>query len=115
MSKRGERAIFIGRQDQSRFEQRLKAVADAEDELFLGAKLMHDVAEKHAELIGEDLARGDVVAVGEAARDDEHLKLVQQLRAFAQAVDVDALGRGAGLDERELGLAVAVGARRPQD
>ena len=40
---------------------------------------------------------------------------MQQRRVLAQAVDVDALGDGAGLLEGELGLVVAVGAGGAED
>ena len=79
------------------------------------AELPQGVAEEVAELVGEDLAGRHVVAVGEAAGNDEDLIAMQQGRLLAEAVDVDALGDGAGSLEGELGLAVAVGAGRAQD
>jgi hypothetical protein len=67
------------------------------------------------ELDGQDLARRHVVAVGEAAGDAQHLVALQEPGLLAEAVDVEPLRNGPGLLEGELGLDVAVGARRPQD
>ena len=107
---RGEGAVLVGRDQQAGLEQRLEAVADAEDQLLGVAEAAQGVAEEAAELVGEDLAGGHVVAVGEAAGHDEDLVTLQQGRLFAQPVDVDALGDGAGRLEGELRFAVAVGA-----
>ena len=80
MGQRGERAVLVGRHEQPGLEQHLEAVADAEDQLLGVAELAEGVAEEVRELVGEDLAGGDVVAVGEAAGDDEDLVLLQQRR-----------------------------------
>ena len=115
MGQRGQRAVLVGRHEQAGLEQGLEAVADAEDELLGVAEAAQGVAEEVGELVGEDLAGRHVVAVGEAAGNDQDLVALQQAGLFAQAVDVDALGDGAGLLEGELGLAVAVGAGGTQD
>ncbi len=67
------------------------------------------------QLAGEDFAGGHVVAVGEAAGDGENLVLQEEAWLFAQLVDVDAVGEGAGLLEGELRLLIAVGAGGSQD
>ena len=63
---------------------------------------MHRAAQAHelaqvgqvvADLVGEDLAGADVVAVGEAAGDGEHAVVHQALLAGLDLVDVDELGR----------------------
>ena len=73
------------------------------------------VAEEGGQLVGEDLAGPDVVAVAEAAGQHEDLVWCRSVRVLAEAVDVDAVGDGAGELEGVLGLLVAVGARGPQD
>src|SRR5207248_3134287 len=67
------------------------------------------------ELDRQDLAGRHVVAVGEAAGDDEDLVTLEQLGVFAQAVDVDFLGHGAGLLKRKLRFVVAIAAGGAQD
>jgi len=61
------------------------------------------------QLVGEDFAGGDVVAVTESPRDRQDLVLPEELRLFDQAVDVDAIRRCTRLLPGELGLGVAVG------
>ena len=73
--------VLVGRHDQAGLEQHLKAVADAEDQLLLIAEPPQGVAEEVGELVGEDLAGRHVVAVGEAAGDDEDLVALQRGRA----------------------------------
>ena len=79
------------------------------------AEAAQGVAEERRELGGEDLAGGDVVAVGEAARDGQDLIAIEQRRSLAEAVDVDALSAGPDLLEGELHFLITVGARGPQD
>jgi len=62
-----------------------------------------------------DLPGGDVVAVAEAAREHEDLVVLEQFRVLAEAVDVEAVGPSTCELEGELGLEVAVGARRAED
>ncbi len=66
-------------------------------------------------LVGEDFSRGDVVAVGKPARDDQELRLAQRLGILHQGQHVDAGGGETGLLEGELGLAVAIGPGRTED
>ena len=73
MGQRGDGAVLVGRHEQAGLEQGLEAVADAEDQPFGVAEAAQGVAEEVGELVGEDLAGGHVVAVGEAAGDDEDL------------------------------------------
>src|SRR5262249_958586 len=111
----GKGAFLVGGKEQAGLEQGLKAVADAQDELVGVAKAAQGVAEEVGELVGEDLAGRDVVAVGEASRYDKDLVAVEQGRPFGQAVDVSAVGASADLLEGELGLGVAVGAGSAED
>src|SRR5262249_26065569 len=95
--------------------QGLEAVADAEDQLFRVAELAQRVAEEMAELVGQDFARSHIVAVGEAAGNDQDLVTQELAGAFAQAVDVQPFGLGAGFLESELRLPVAIGAGAAKD
>src|SRR5262249_8799657 len=88
----GDGPILIGRDEERGLEQNLKAVTDAEDELLVVAEATQRVAEETGQLVGEDLAGGDVVAVGEPARDGEDLVAVQQGGVLTKAVDVEAVG-----------------------
>ena len=108
MGERGDRPLFIGGDDETALEQRLEAVADAEDQPFAVAELAECVAEKVGELIREDLAGGHVISISEPARNDEDLVVPDQGRRLAEPIDVDALGHRTGLLEGELGLGVTV-------
>ena len=73
------------------------------------------VGEVVADLVGEDPARGDVVAVAEAAGNGQELVVVHKRRAFEDFVDVAILDGGAGELEGVGGFLVAVRAGGPQD
>src|SRR5437868_1977201 len=103
-----QRPILIGRHDQTRFEQCLEAVANAEDELIRVSKAPQALAEKVRELVGEDFSCCHIIAVSKATRHDQNLVAVQQARLFAQAINMDALGQGTGPLEGELGLSVTI-------
>ena len=72
----------VERQQHARLDQDLKAVADAEDQLAGRVELVQAVGQVMANLIAEDPAGGDVVAVAEPARQAENLKVGQQSRAI---------------------------------
>ena len=112
---RCQRALFVRQQNQPGLEQHLKAVAHAEDQLFLIAEGPQHVPQEMRQLAGEDLARGHVVAIGEAARDDEDLKIMQEPGIFPQTIDVDALRQPARQFEGELRFDVAIGTGGTQD
>jgi len=67
------------------------------------------------DLVGEDAAGGDVVAVAEAARDRQDLVPIQQGWLGEQLINVYELAGGSGLFEGERGFAVAVGAGGTED
>ena len=75
---------------------RLEAVADAEDQLLVVAELAEGVGEEVLHVDGQDLPRGHVVAVGEAAGEDEDLVVAEEPRVVAEGVDVDAVAAAAG-------------------
>ena len=67
------------------------------------------------DLVGEDLAGGDVVAVAEAAGEGEDLVILQPQPVAQEAVDVHAFSVGAGQVERMGGFEIAVGAGGAKD
>ena len=85
-----------------------KAIADAEDQLVGVAETAQGVAEKVGQLVGEDLARRDVIAVGKTTGNDQDLIFVQELGILTQPIDVDALGPAPGLLEGELRFGIAI-------
>ena len=91
------RAVFVGGHEQTGLEDGLEAIANAQDELFLVAEDAELLAQKDTELVGEDLAGGHVVAVGEAAGNDQDLVIVKQGGLIAEAVNVQAVGLGTGV------------------
>ena len=64
-----------GAGEKAGFDEDLEAVADAEDDFAVGDELAERGAEVVDELVGEDFAGGDVVAVGEAAGEAEDLEV----------------------------------------
>ncbi len=106
---------------QARFDQNLEAVADAEHRPPAGYKARHVIAQAVLETHGEQRPRAQVVAIGEAARHDQHGIIEQALFAADQLVDVDDLRAAPGqfTGQRRLPIPVrAVGmqdqnARRP--
>ena len=66
--------------EQAALDEHLKAVADAEDQLAGVAKRGERVGQVMPQLVAEDAARGQVVAVAEPAGEAEDLELVGQLR-----------------------------------
>ena len=69
-------------QEQLRLQQDLKAVADAEDQLAGVAERGERVGQVMPNLIAEDAAGGDVVAVAEAAGEAEDLELGEPAAAL---------------------------------
>ena len=78
-------------------------------------EVVDDLRQVVDQLVGEDFAGGDVVAVTEAAGYGDNLIRRQRFRVLNQAVDVDAVGAGARLFPGELGLEVAVGSGGSQN
>jgi hypothetical protein len=97
------------------FNQDLKSVADADDGFAGFDETAEGVAEVVDELVGEDFAGGDVVAVAESAGEGEDFKLVEGCGFFENAIDVDGFGACAGELECVGGFAVAIGAGGTED
>jgi len=104
----------IGEQ-QARLQEDLKAVADAEDETAAVAELRQALGKPRLQFERENPPAGDVVAVGESARDAEDLEVVGKRRLLCQGMHVHAAGDRAGPLEGVGRFMVAVGARCPQD
>ena len=111
---RGGGAGGVAGEQQVGLDQDLEAVADAEDQLAGVAERLQCVGQMMADLVAEDAAGGDVVAVAEAAGEAEDLEVGEFLRSFENAVDVEPLRRAAGQLEgvRSLFVAIGAGARR---
>lgn len=105
----GHMAFAISGDNQSSFEQHLEPIADAEDQLARIAELIQGVSQECLQLHSEDLPRCNIVAIGEPAGDEEQLVFVEESRPFAETIDVDPFGFGAGLFESEGSFQVAVG------
>lgn len=115
VDERDKRPVFIRRDNQARFDQHLKAVADAEDQLVLHAELAYGVSEEVLEFRGEDFSGTNIVPIAESAGKHQDLEIAQKLGRFAEAVNVKSLDVGSCCFEGEDGLRIAVGARGPQD
>lgn len=107
--------LVVGWNEQAGLEKHLEAIADAEDQLAGVAEAREVVVEEVAKLIGQDFAGRHVVAIGEAAGDDENLEVVQEGGVLAEAIDVEAVRRAAGLFEGESRFLIAIRARRSKD
>ena len=112
---RGQRAVLVGRHQEAGLEHRLEAVADAEDELLVVAELAEGVGEEVLHVDRLHLPGPHVVAVGEAAGQDEDLVVAQEPGVVAEGVEVDAVAAAADHLEGLLHLVIAVGSRGTQD
>src|SRR5439155_12345823 len=97
------------------FDEDLKAVADANDGFAGFDEAMQRLGEVLGDLIGEDSAGGDVVAIGEPAGDGEELKIAEQRGIFKNTVEMNALRGGAGELESVRGFDVAIGSGGAKD
>ncbi len=76
MSERGHRAVVdIGRHDEAGFQKCLKTVTDTEDQALFIAELAKNILQKVLQLDCQNLARGDIIAIGEAAGNCHNLVL----------------------------------------
>ncbi len=104
-----------GAGQQVSLHQHLKAIADADDRFAGVDKRPQRVGQVMAELIREDSAGVDVVAVAEPAGEGEHLGVVEDRRIFQQAINVHFFGPGPGQLKRVGGLGVAIGPGTAED
>ena len=104
----------VGEQ-QAGLQEHLEAVADAEDQTAAVAELCQGVGKPRLQFDRENPPAGDVVAVGEPARDAEDLEVVGKRRLLCQGMHVHPAGDRAGPLEGVRRFMVTVGARCPQD
>jgi hypothetical protein len=102
-------------QQQVGFQEHLKAIANAEDQLLIVAKLAERLGHMMQHGVAQYAACGNVIAIAKTAGYAENLILVDQLRLLEQSIDMYPIGRSSGLLEGEGGLLVTVSARCPQD
>jgi hypothetical protein len=95
--------------------QDLKSVADSDDRFAGVDEAANGITEVVDDLIGEDFAGGDVVAVAEAAGENEDLTIAEDGRGFENAVDMHELRSCSGQLECVGGLRIAVGAGGSKD
>ena len=106
---------IVVEQDAGRFDQDLKAVANSENQFSSGFKFGQLFGEVVANLVAQYASRRKIVAIAEAAGDDEDLKLAKASGIFEQSVDMNSLGRRARPLEGERRLDVAISAGRTEN
>ena len=113
----GERNLLIGQRQlagtvQARndagLNHDLKAVTDTQDELAVLDKLMQNIAEMMHNLIGQYLARRNVVTIAESARKNDNLIAIQHRRVINDSINVNSLGLCSGQLQRMLRFQIAV-------
>ncbi len=96
--------------EQAGFDEDLEAVADAENRIASLGEGVHLVVEMVLQVERPADASAEVVAVGEAARDDEHGVVHEAAFASQQLVDMHDFGVATCQFASDSGVAVAVGA-----
>ena len=99
---------------QPRLHDDLKAVAYAKDQLAFGNKAPYFVSHSKANLIGQQLARGNVIAVAEPSGYRQNLRFVEAAGVLHKTIHVYPRCLGAASGERILGFNVAIRARGSQ-
>lgn len=82
-------AASQGAREEVGLNQNLESVADADDGFTGFDESAEGVAEVVDELVGEDFAGGDVVAVAKAAGEGEDFKLIEGCGFFENAIDME--------------------------
>ena len=100
---------------QVRLHQHLKSVADPDDRLSRRDELGQGIAKMVGQLVRQDLARGDVIAVAEPAGDRQNLRLLEALRRVDQRLQVQRNALSAGQLKCMGGLDIAIGPSRAKD
>ncbi len=93
----------------------LKPVADADHRFARCHEISKHVTEMIGDLIGQNSAGGDVVAVTEAAGEGEYLKIMHLFWIFQQAIDVNKFWCSAGTRKSVRCFGVAIGAGGTKD
>ena len=100
---------------QAGLQDRLKPVADSQNEFVSQQKLPHCVVQLSSQLTREDHAGSQIVTVTESTRDTQNLVLTEPRRVFQQSKQMQPLGRSPSQLEGMRGLDVAVGSGGSQD
>ena len=103
-------ALAIEAGQESRLDQCLKAVADADHRLACADKSAYLIAQQVAQVAGPQPARAQVIPIGKAAWQDQHLIVSQLSQAIAQLIHVNDLGASPRQLARLRGLTVSIGA-----
>jgi hypothetical protein len=96
-------------------DQNLKAIADSNDRFARGDEIKQAIAQMLRDLVGEDSASGNVVAITKPAGDGQGLVVAQLGGGFEQAIDMQSLGVEAGLFKCKSGFAIAIGSGGAED
>ena len=104
-------AVGIIGVEQSRLDEHLEAVADAEQELACFAELLHHVGQMVTDLVGKNTTSGDVVAETESAGDAEDLVVGSELWRFEQAIQVQRFCFAPSKFKRKRRFDIAIGTR----
>lgn len=92
------------------FDEDLEAIADAEDRTAVGDEGVHIFAEDVSDVGGPENASAEVIAIREAAGDDEHVVIAEVAVAIENLVHMDDFGLAASELAGEGGVTIAVGA-----
>jgi len=106
----GDGALLIVGKEEAGFQKDLESVADSQNQLSLVPKFSQGVSQEVMQLQSEQSSGPRVIAVGEAARDDEDLEVFEEIGVSAQFTDMDTLGLGPCEGERVGGFLVTIGA-----
>ncbi len=113
---RGGRALHrIGVQQGRRLHQHLKSVADAEHQFAVSLESGKLFGKMVLDLVAEDSARPQIVAVAEPAGDAEDLEPLEEGRILQQSIDVQGFGFRAGPLKSKRGFRVAIRAGGAKD
>lgn len=94
---------------QAGFQDRLKPVADPEDQFVGLQKFSHGVIQLPAQLARKDDSGAEVIAVAEATGDAENLELAESRGIFEQTKQVNSFCGSTSQFKRVSGFNVAVG------
>jgi hypothetical protein len=108
-------SIGSGGEKQPCLQEHLEPIANPQNQTATFVKPPQGIAESLAQLKGQDPAAGDVVTVGEATRNTEDLKVIQNSRTFGKATNMHATTNPAGPLKGMSRLMVTVGSGATKD
>jgi hypothetical protein len=107
--------FIVGRENEASFDESLKTIAHAKNQAFAIAKFAKGVSEGVGELIGEDFASSDIIAVSEPTGDTKDLIALKEGGSFTKAVDVNKVNTAPSEREGESSFVVTVATGSPKD